>query len=109
WRSLENSLKSLESARPKISVLHTVHEQQHFLFVAELSEAKQKFWTRRRQTAFALDAFNQNRNRRRRNRGAHGIQVIVRHVPKARHHRFKSFFHLVLAGRSNAGERAAVK
>ena len=64
---------------------------------------------RHHDTAFALDAFNQHRNGRRRNRGANGGKVIVRNVLETRHHRLEAFFNFVLARRGNARERAAVK
>ena len=38
-----------------------------------------------------------------------GCQIVERNVPETRHRRLKTFFHFVLAGGGDAGERPAVK
>ena len=42
-------------------------------------------------------------------RGAHGVEIVVGHVPEARHHRLEPFLHFLLTGGGNARERAAVE
>ena len=42
-------------------------------------------------------------------RVARGGQIVERNVPETRRHRLEPFFHLVLAGGGDAGQRAAVK
>ena len=37
------------------------------------------------------------------------VQIVVGHLPKARHHRLEPFLDLLLPGRGNARQRAAVE
>ena len=92
-----------------MSALHTIHEQQQFFLVAQRAQAQQIFRRSGRDAALALHALNQDGNRCGRNRLARGSQIVERHVPEPRGHRFESFFDLVLAGRRNGGQRAPVK
>ena len=62
-----------------------------------------------RHAAFALDAFDHDGGGGGRKRGAHGFEIVVRHLPEARHHRFKPLLDLLLAGRGDARERPAVE
>ena len=92
-----------------MAALHAVHEQEQFFLVAQLPQAKQVFRRRGRDAAFALHAFNQNGDRRGRNRVPRRLQVIERNVPETRHRRLETFLHLVLSGGGNAGECPAMK
>ena len=92
-----------------MSALHAVHEQQEFFLVAQRAQAEQIFRRGGRDAAFALHAFNQDGDRRGRNRVARGGQIVERNVPETRRHRLETLFDLVLAGGGDAGQRAAVK
>jgi hypothetical protein len=98
-----------KAAAAEVAALHAIHEEEQLLFVTQLPEAKQILWGRGRNTALALDAFDHDGRGRGGQGGAHGIKVIVWHLPKARHHRLKALLDLFLAGGGNAGQRSAVK
>ena len=67
------------------------------------------FGRRGRHAAFALDAFDQNRRRGRRQRRARGGQIVEGDVPETGDHRFKTLLDFGLAGGGDAGQRAAMK
>ena len=90
-------------------VLHAVHEEQQLLLVAQLPQAEQILRRRLQHASFGLDAFDQHGRGRGRNRPAHGVQVVERHMPEARNHGFKPLLDLVLAGGGDACQRPAVK
>ncbi len=92
-----------------MAALHAVHQEQQLLLVTQLAQPQQIVRRGGRDAAFALHAFNQNRHRRRGQRGAHRGEVVVRHMPEARHQRLKPALHLVLSRGGNARERAPVK
>jgi len=58
--AFENPLKALEFSGPVMAALHAVHEQQHFLLVAQGAQAQQVFRHGGRDAAFALHAFDQD-------------------------------------------------
>ena len=89
--------------------LHRIHQQQQLLLIAQRAQPQQILRRRRRHAALALHALDQNRTRRRRNRLAHRGQIIERHVPKPRHQRLETLFHLLLPRRRDARQRAPVK
>jgi hypothetical protein len=107
--AFENPLEALEFSGAEMSALHAVHEQQQFFLVAQPPQAEQIFRRGGRDAAFALHAFNQNGDCRRRNGFARRFQIVERNVPEARHHRLETFFNLVLAGGGDARQRAAMK
>ena len=107
--AFEDALEALEAAGAEMPALHAVHEQQQLLFVAQLAQAEQVFRRGGRHAAFALDAFDHDGGRRGRKRGAHGGQVVVGHLPEARHHRLKALLDLLLAGGGDACQRPAVE
>ena len=92
-----------------MAALDAVHEQQQFFLVAQLPQAEQIFRRGGRDAAFALHAFDQDGDGRGRNRVPRGVQIVERNVPETRRHRLEPFFHLVLAGGGDAGERPAMK
>ena len=92
-----------------MTALDAVHEQEHFLLVAQRAQAEQVFWRRGRDTAFTLHAFDQYGNRGGRNRIPRGFEVVEWNMPEARRHWLKTLFDFVLSSRGNAGECAAVK
>ena len=84
--AFEDALKALETAGAEMAALHAVHEQQQLLLVAQLAQAEQVFGRGGHHAAFALDAFDHDGGGRGRERGAHGGEVVVRHLPEAGHH-----------------------
>ena len=92
-----------------MSALNAVQEQQQLFLVAQRAQAEQIFGCGRGDAAFALHAFHQDGDGRRRNCVARGGQIIKWNVPEARRRRLETFLDLVLAGRSDAGQRPSVE
>ena len=107
--TFQDALKTLESAAAEMAALHAVHEQQQLLFVAQLAQAEEVLRGGGHHAAFALDALDHNGGCRRRERGAHGGEIIVRNLAETGHLRLKALLDLLLAGRGYAGERPAVE
>src|SRR4030095_11534354 len=64
--SLEDPLKTLETAGAEKPALQAVHHQEQATFVAEFPKTQEIFWLRRVDPpALTLDAFDEDRDRRR--------------------------------------------
>src|SRR5262245_57455642 len=59
----ENALETLETAGAEVAALDAVHEEQEILLVAQLAQAQQIFRQGWSNTAFTLDAFDENGGR----------------------------------------------
>ena len=105
----QNALETLKSARSKVTALHFVHEQQQFLFIAELSEPQQIFRCGRSDTPFALNSFDHDRHSGRLNCRPHRVQVVIRHMSESRHDWLKPFLNLFLSRRRDSSQRPAMK
>src|SRR3954470_4442913 len=107
--AFENSLEALITAGAEVSALHGIHKQQKFLFIAELSQAEQILDRGRCDAALALNSFDQNRDRRGRNRSARGFEIVVGNVAESLNERLETFLHLFLTGGGNSRECPAME
>ena len=89
--------------------LNFIKEQEEPTLIANLAQAEQILRRSGCDTAFALNRFDQDRGSFRANRGAHRFQVIEGHLPKACHHRLKTFLYFFLPGRGDPREGSPVE
>src|SRR5262249_24813432 len=107
--AFEQTLVTREAACTEITALHFIDEQQEFLFVAEFAQSEKVFRTDRLNATLALDAFDENRRGSWRDRVANGFKIIVWNMPETRNRGAEAFFYLLLPGRGDTCQRAAVK
>ena len=92
-----------------MSGLHFIEQQQETVLVAKLSQAKQIFPGRDRDSALSLHRLDENRAGLGRNCASHGFDIVERNVFESFHRGIESLFNFLLTGGRNSRQRPTVK
>ena len=98
-----------ELAGAGIAALDLVEDKHQVVLVGELAQAAQEFLARRADAAFALDRLDQEPGRMLVHRGLRGLEIVELDDVEARQQRCEAVAQLLLVGRADRAERAAVE